>query len=50
MDWGTILTVGLPIIMLILEYWLGKTDKTKSSSTLELVENILKGLLGLFKK
>jgi len=34
--------LGLMIIVLGLEYWLGKTEKTKAGSTLELVYNLLK--------
>ena len=28
----------------LLEYWLGKTDKTKSGSALEIVYNLLKAI------
>ena len=33
------------------EYWLGKTDKTKSGSTLELIERVVAGILkAIFNK
>lgn len=42
MDWQQILLYGGPILLLIVEYFLGKTDKVEANSTLGLLENILK--------
>ncbi len=33
------------VIMMAIEYWLGKTDRVKSGSTLELIFNIIKLVL-----
>lgn len=35
---------------MLLEYWLGKTDKTESGSLIELVINIFKKLLTINKR
>lgn len=42
--------LGIALIMGLLEFWLGKTDKLKAGSTLELIFNgvkvVLKALFG----
>lgn len=50
MDWGQILTLGMPVLLLIVEYFLGKTDKVESNSILEIVEKVLKVIAGIFTK
>ena len=44
--WFTVVTLS----QLILEYWLGKTDKTKSGSILELALNFVTGIKNNFFK
>ena len=44
MDWATISVIA-NAVLLIFEYWLGKTKKTKASSTIELILNILKTII-----
>jgi hypothetical protein len=47
-DWKK---AGLGLIWLLLEAWLGKTDKTKYGSTLELIVGVVIDLIKkLFKK
>lgn len=36
----------LGIVFLLLEYWLGKTEKVKAGSTVELVTNMVKYVWG----
>lgn len=43
---STVMTVGIPIALLILEWYLGRTDKVEANSTLSLVYNILKFISG----
>lgn len=38
--WGAV-TAGLMASQALLEYWLGKTDKTKAASTVELLMTLL---------
>lgn len=44
-DWQGLVLVGFAI----LEYWLGKTDRLEAGSTLELILNGAKSLLGLVR-
>lgn len=37
-------------IIALIEYWLGRTQKTKSGSLLELIFNLIIGLIRAFKK
>ena len=50
MEWSEILMYAIPIIMLVVEYYLGKTDKVEASSTLELIEKLLRLIASFFKK
>lgn len=43
--WGVIQVVG-PIAYMVLEYWLGKTDKVKAGSVIEAVLNVAKYFIG----
>ena len=36
--------------MSLVEFWLGKTDKVAAGSTLELILNAIKSLIGFFNK
>ena len=38
------------VIMSLIEFWLGKTDKVAAGSTLELILNAIKQLIGFFNK
>lgn len=37
-------------VVLLFESWLGKTDKVKAGSTLELLKDVAVGAIGAFKK
>ena len=50
MDWGQVITVMVPVIILIVEYYLGKTKSVESNSALEILEKFLFALGKLFKK
>lgn len=41
-SWQQALVLFVALAMGVLEYWLGKTDKLKSGSTLELIFNVVK--------
>lgn len=49
-SWHQAMILGIALIMGLLEFWLGKTDKLKAGSTLELIFNgvkvVLKALFG----
>jgi len=38
------------ILVAVIEYWLGKTSKTKSGSIIELILNIFDSMMSRFKK
>jgi hypothetical protein len=38
------------LLYLVVEFWLGKTDKVKAGSVLEIVLNAVKGFLSKFTK
>ena len=42
MDMSMLVSIGIPVAILILEWYLGKTDKVDSNSTLSLIANILR--------
>lgn len=42
--------VSVIILVAVIEYWLGKTNKTKSGSIIELVLNIFDSMMSRFKK
>lgn len=44
------LYVALTIAGMLIEFWLGKTDKTKSGSLIELLINIFKKILTITKR
>lgn len=47
MDWKTmLLNIVGPIVYALVEFWLGKTKKTKSASVIELAMNIWKRAFG----
>ena len=48
MDWGQLLMVLIPVIILVIEYFVGKSDKVESNSMLEIVEKVLKLVANLF--
>lgn len=41
---------AIPVVVLVLESWLGRTSKTKSGSILELIYNIVLALSGRRKE
>lgn len=44
-SWHQAMILGIALIMGLLEFWLGKTDKLKAGSTLELIFNGVKVVL-----
>lgn len=46
MDMTLIVTFGVPIALLVIEHFLGETDKVEANSTLGLLRNILKVVAG----
>jgi len=46
MNMNMLLTIGVPVAILIIEWYLGRTDKVEANSTISLFGNILKLITG----
>jgi hypothetical protein len=45
MEWLVLVKIVVPAAYMVLEYWLGKTDKTKAGSVLEVITEVAKAVV-----